>query len=123
MGTEYRVYSLPANPIVPKLLNDVAVQQKTVNKSMLVKNLHHTRPKLIVAQRSAKQSPAVGDQAFSCNFFNRRRCTEDGMRIASRYLATVRRAISMPSWRNFSTILSSDRTLPAVSASIICRIL
>ena len=42
--------------------------------------------------------------------FSRRRCTEEGMRSASRYLATVRRAMSMPSCLSCSTILSSDST-------------
>src|SRR6266702_6650290 len=41
---------------------------------------------------------------------SRRRCTEEGIRIASRYFATVRRAMSMPAARNLSTIVSSDRT-------------
>src|SRR5690348_15264871 len=39
---------------------------------------------------------------------SRRRCTEEGMRMASRYLATVRRAISIPDPRNRSTMVSSD---------------
>ena len=52
--------------------------------------------------------------------FSRRRWTEEGMRIASRYLATVRRAMSMPSPFSFSTILSSDRTSAGASASISC---
>ncbi len=42
--------------------------------------------------------------------FSRRRCTEDGIRIASRYFATVRRAMSMPAARSISTIVSSDST-------------
>src|SRR5436305_12992353 len=42
--------------------------------------------------------------------FSRRRCTEEGMRIASRYFATVRRAMSMPASRSRSTMVSSDRT-------------
>ena len=50
--------------------------------------------------------------------FSRRRCTEDGMRIASRYLATVRRAMSMPASRSLSTMVSSESTSAAVSASI-----
>src|SRR5476651_2520760 len=50
--------------------------------------------------------------------FSRRRCTEEGMRIASRYLATVRRAMSMPASRNLSTMVSSESTLAAASASI-----
>src|ERR1700685_482112 len=52
--------------------------------------------------------------------FSRRRCTDEGMRIASRYLATVRRAISMPASRSFSTMVSSDKTSLAGSASINC---
>src|SRR5918992_5692330 len=50
----------------------------------------------------------------------RRRCTEDGIRSASRYLATVRRAISMPASRNLSTMVSSESTSRASSASINC---
>ena len=38
-----------------------------------------------------------------------RRSTDDGMRMDSRYLATVRRAISTCSPRKISTILSSER--------------
>src|SRR5580700_9829053 len=51
---------------------------------------------------------------------SRRRCTEDGIRIASRYLATVRRAISMPVARNRSTMVSSERISAGSSASINC---
>ena len=40
------------------------------------------------------------------------------MRMASRYFATVRRAISMPVARNRSTMVSSDRIAEALSASI-----
>src|SRR5262245_14465243 len=53
---------------------------------------------------------------------SRRRCTEEGMRKASRYFATVRRAMSIPSPLSRSTILSSDNTSLAGSASIISRI-
>ena len=42
------------------------------------------------------------------------------MRIASRYLATVRRAMSMPASRSRSTMVSSDNTSFALSASIKC---
>src|SRR5579864_235509 len=52
--------------------------------------------------------------------FSRRRCTDDGMRIASRYLATVRRAMSMPASRSLSTMVSSERTSLDGSASINC---
>ena len=52
--------------------------------------------------------------------FSRRRCTEEAMRIASRYFATVRRAISIPASRSFSTMVSSDRTCAGFSASISC---
>ena len=45
---------------------------------------------------------------------SRRRWTEDGMRIASRYLATVRRAMSTPASRRSSTIVSSDRIASAL---------
>src|SRR5215216_6010449 len=40
---------------------------------------------------------------------SRRRSADEGMRMASRYLATVRRAISMPSPFKRSTMRSSDR--------------
>src|ERR1700680_3880125 len=53
---------------------------------------------------------------------SRRRCTEEGIRIASRYFATVRRAMSMPAARNLSTMVSSDRTSSGRSASISCLI-
>ena len=49
---------------------------------------------------------------------SRRRCTEEGIRIASRYFATVRRAISMPVSRNRSTMVSSERIAAGASASI-----
>ena len=42
--------------------------------------------------------------------------------MTSRYLATVRRAISMPSPSSTSTILSSERTRRGDSASINCLI-
>src|SRR5579863_3554157 len=51
---------------------------------------------------------------------SRRRWTEEGIRIASRYFATVRRAISMPDSRNRSTIVSSERISVGSSASINC---
>src|SRR5664279_110556 len=51
---------------------------------------------------------------------SRRRCTEDGIRMASRYFATVRRAISMPVSRNRSTMVSSERITAGSSASISC---
>ena len=54
--------------------------------------------------------------------FSRRRWTEDGIRIASRYLATVRLAISTPVSCNNDTILSSERTFLGSSESINCRI-
>jgi hypothetical protein len=41
------------------------------------------------------------NQLMATVCFSRRRCTEDGIRIASRYFATVRRAISMPAARRF----------------------
>ena len=44
--------------------------------------------------------------------------TEDGMRIASRYFATVRRAMSIPASRSLSTIVSSDNTFSVLSSSI-----
>src|SRR3546814_16579958 len=49
---------------------------------------------------------------------SRRRWTDEGIRIASRYFATVRRAMSTPSLRNRSTIVSSDSTSRPLSASI-----
>src|SRR5207302_6926905 len=49
---------------------------------------------------------------------SRRRCTEDGIRIASRYFATVRRAISMTDSRNRSTMGASERIAAGASASI-----
>src|SRR5690242_19247867 len=58
------------------------------------------------------------DQAVAS--LSRRRWTEDGMRMASRYLATVGRAISMPDARSLSTMVSSDNTSSALSASIRC---
>src|SRR5260370_507681 len=51
---------------------------------------------------------------------SRRRWTEDGIRMASRYLATVRRAILMPASRKCSTIVSSDIMSCTDSASTSC---
>src|SRR5690606_38095972 len=61
-------------------------------------------------------SPAAARQF--CAALSRRRCTEDGMRIASRYLATVLRAMSIPVPRNISTMRSSDSTASGGSWSI-----
>lgn len=47
-----------------------------------------------------------------------RRCTEDGMRKASRYLATVRRAMSTPVSRKISTMRSSESGSCTTSPSI-----
>ena len=47
-------------------------------------------------------------QSPESEFFRRRRCTDDGMPMSSRYFATVRRAISIPSPFRRATILSSD---------------
>src|SRR5262245_50688499 len=52
--------------------------------------------------------------------FSRRRCTDEAIRIASRYFATVRRAMSIPASRSFSTMVSSDSTCSGLSASISC---
>src|SRR3546814_17225806 len=49
---------------------------------------------------------------------SRRRCTDEGIRIASRYFATVRRAMSTPSLRELSRIVSSASTSRPPSASI-----
>src|SRR5213075_845002 len=49
------------------------------------------------ASRRARSSAALVGCGHKLSIFSRRRCTEDGMRIASRYLATVRRAMSTPS--------------------------
>ena len=54
--------------------------------------------------------------------FCRRRCTEEPRPIASRYLATVRRARSKPVARSRSTSVSSDRIALGSSASISARI-
>ena len=71
---------------------------------MVARNIAHP-----VRAVRLRQSFAVRqDQAGTA--FSRLRCTDDGMRNASRYLATVRRAMSTPSCRNRSTIASSDRT-------------
>jgi len=61
--------------------------------------------------------PPVQDAAC----FSRRRWTEDGIRMASRYLATVRRAMSMPESRRTFTIVSSERTSLAGSSSMSLR--
>src|SRR3954471_5856012 len=61
-------------------------------------------------------------QAFSLR--RRRRSTDEGMRMASRYLATVRRAMSTPASLRISTIESSEWTSRSeASASISWRIL
>ena len=62
------------------------------------------------------QGSGQSKRAVIC--FSRRRCTEEGMRRASRYLATVRRAMSIPSRLSCSTILSSESTALAGSASM-----
>ena len=53
--------------------------------------------------------PPTGATLFIASF-SRRRSTEDGIRSPSRYLATVRRAMSMPASRSFWTMASSDST-------------
>src|SRR5580704_14530102 len=55
--------------------------------------------------------------------FARRLSTEEGMRRLSRYLATVRRAITMSATLRRATITSSESTSCGSSASIICLIL
>src|ERR1700730_4895865 len=57
------------------------------------------------------------------DIFSRRLSTEEGMRRLSRYLATVRRAITMSATFRRATMTSSDRTSLGSSASIICLIL
>jgi len=73
--------------------------------------------------RACEQHVRCADQALAARAmrFSRRRWTEEGIPNASRYFATVRRAISMPSTFRRSTILSSERTSAAGSASIISR--
>src|SRR5450631_4899644 len=71
--------------------------------------------------RDRSDDAAGADRALpSMLCLSRRRCTEDGIRIASRYFATVRRAISMPDSRNRSTMVSSERIRAGSSASISC---
>ena len=53
-----------------------------------------------------------------CRRLSRLRCTDEGIPMASRYFATVRRAISIPSARRRSTIVSSDKTFALSSPSI-----
>ena len=60
------------------------------------------------ALRIAAIYAPVSRRAAIC--FSRRRCTEDGMRSASQYLATVRRAMSIPSFCKASASASSDNT-------------
>src|SRR6266481_9134896 len=60
--------------------------------------------------RDRSEDAAGAERALpSMLCLSRRRCTDEGIRIASRYFATVRRAISMPDSRNRSTIVSSER--------------
>src|ERR1700730_8858249 len=54
--------------------------------------------------------------------FSRRRSTEEGIFRLSRYLATVRRAISTLASLSLTTISSSDRISEGLSRSIICLI-
>ena len=54
--------------------------------------------------------------------FSRRRSTEEGMRRLSRYLATVRRAMTMSATFSRATITSSESTSCGSSASIICSV-
>ena len=61
--------------------------------------------------RLARLRPESEPRRQAGTAFSRLRCTELGMRSASRYLATVRRAMSTPSRRSAATIASSDRTL------------
>src|SRR5258705_10238502 len=71
--------------------------------------------------RGRSEDAAGAERALpSMLCLSRRRCTEEGMRMASRYFATVRRAISMPVARNRSTMVSSDRIADGLSASINC---
>src|SRR5262249_45757631 len=62
------------------------------------------------------------EAAPSAACFSRRRCTDEEIRIASRYFATVRRAMSIPASCSFSTMVSSDSTCSGLSASISCLI-
>ena len=76
---------------------------------------------LAVTLKDATVDAAGAERALpSMLCLSRRRCTEEGIRIASRYFATVRRAISMPETRNRSTMVSSDRITAGSSASISC---
>src|ERR1700730_770084 len=54
--------------------------------------------------------------------FSRRRSTEEGIFRLSRYLATVRRAISTLASLSLTTIAASDRICEGLSWSIICLI-
>src|SRR3982074_1920055 len=71
--------------------------------------------------RDRSEAAAGAESALpSMLCLSRRRCTEEGIRIASRYFATVRRAISMPDSRNRSTMVSSGGITAGSSASISC---
>src|SRR6185369_2086934 len=62
------------------------------------------------------------DHATPSNAFCRRRWTELPIPIASRYFATVRRAMPKPLALSMSTSVSSDRIALASSAVISARI-
>ena len=68
------------------------------------------------------RSPPAGDCAYISARLIRRRWTLEGMFRLSRYLATVRRAISMPKPVRISTIWSSDSTSSGLSSSTSCLI-
>src|SRR5690242_17614023 len=77
-----------------------------------------TRAERFQAGGNSSNKSQVGKRSELC--LSRRRCTEEGIRMASRYFATVRRAISMPDSRKRSTMVSSERIADVSSASISC---
>src|SRR4029079_968623 len=103
---------------------DVRYRRDAVPRGMRMSEPDHQRKSTLIRfERDATNCNwdcQVGSRSELC--LSRRRCTEEGIRMASRYFATVRRAISIPDSRKRSTIVSSESIADGSSASIICLI-
>ena len=91
----------------PQLRDDAARRQQIGDFDHARLSAPRTR-RLAAARQIGSMPPRRSTAVIALSIFSRRRCTDDGMRIASRYLATVRRAMSTPSSCSSSTMRSSD---------------
>src|SRR5262249_48829362 len=112
----------PAADALPQGFPNIDILARNAKRHVRLQGPQHLIAGASVSDRGGPPAPPERTRhqtaAWAEPCFSRRRCTEEGMRIASRYLATVRLAISIPAPRSFSTMVSSESTSRGLSASM-----